>query len=342
MALPRSVLDTLMQSRAPATRRLYALKWSVFAAWCKEKEFDPVNCSVSAILSFLQHRMDTGSMPSTLKVYVAAIAAFHAEIGGRSVGKHELITKFLQGARRLRHSRPPTVPSWDLALVLKALTLPPFEPILTVGLKELSLKTVLLLALASAKRIGDLHALSVNAECLQFGPGDCNVTLKPKAGYVPKSLSTPFRAQVISIPAFSSDDAATTNAIVQSELCPVRALKAYIDRSAPFWTAEQLFVCFGGSTKGHPVSKQRLSHWVVDAISQAYSSQGVRCPLDIRAHSTRAIASSWAWYKGASIQVLCLAAGWSSQNTFARFYNLDVSSLASRVLSVNTPSTSSA
>ncbi len=95
-------------------------------------------------------------------------------------------------------------------------------------------------------------------------------------------------------------------------------------------------MCYGGSTKGRAVSKQRLSHWIVDAITEAYASQGLECPLHIRGHSTRAIASSWAWSRGMSIPDICLAAGWSSQNTFARFYKLDVQSLASQVLSVST------
>ncbi len=38
---------------------------------------------------------------------------------------------------------------------------------------------------------------------------------------------------------------------------------------------------------------------------------------------------------GMCIQNICLAAGWSLQNTFARFYKLDVQSLASQVLSVS-------
>ncbi len=73
----------------------------------------------------------------------------------------------------------------------------------------------------------------------------------------------------------------------------------------------------------------------MDAITAAYTSKGLECPLHIRGHSTRAIASSWAGSRGMSIQDICLAAGWSSQNTFARFYKLDVQSLASQVLSVS-------
>ncbi len=32
--LPESVQNRIIQARAPSTRHLYALKWSVFAAWC--------------------------------------------------------------------------------------------------------------------------------------------------------------------------------------------------------------------------------------------------------------------------------------------------------------------
>ncbi len=97
---------------------------------------------------------------------------------------------FLKGAKRLHRPRPPLVPPWDLEVVLRALSHPPFEPLTSVGLKELSLKITLLRALASAKRIGDLHAFSVNNDCMRFGPGDCSVTPWPRLGYVPKSLST--------------------------------------------------------------------------------------------------------------------------------------------------------
>lgn len=97
-------------------------------------------------------------------------------------------------------------------------------------------------------------------------------------------LSTPFRAQVISLSALPpSEDDRDLNL-----LCPVRALRVYVERSAPFRQSEQLFVCFGGRTKGSPVTKQRLSRWIVDAISLAYASMGLQCLIGVRAHSTRA------------------------------------------------------
>ncbi len=49
---------------------------------------DPEVCDLSLILSFLQELLEKGRSPSTLKVYVAAVAASHAPIDGQSVGKN--------------------------------------------------------------------------------------------------------------------------------------------------------------------------------------------------------------------------------------------------------------
>ncbi len=103
-------------------------------------------------------------------MYVAAIAAHHDAVDGKSVGKHDLVVRFLRGARRLNPPRPHLVPSWDLPSVLTALKEEPFEPLQSVELKFLSLKTVLLTELASVKRVGDLQAFSVDDSCLEFGP----------------------------------------------------------------------------------------------------------------------------------------------------------------------------
>ncbi len=51
----------------------------------------------------------------------------------------------LTGARRLHPPRPPSVPPWDLEVVLKALSHPSFEPLTSVDLKELSIKIALCL-----------------------------------------------------------------------------------------------------------------------------------------------------------------------------------------------------
>ena len=74
------------------------------------------------------------------------------------------------------------------------------------------------------------------------------------------------------------------------------------------------------------MSKQRMSKWVVEAISLAYESAGQPSPLAVRAHSTRSMAASKTLLSGVSLQDVCDAAGWSSPHTFAKFYHLDFGS----------------
>ncbi len=329
--LPQEVALTITSARAPSTRRAYTLKWNLFVEWCSSHQEDPRRCSIRAVLSFLQQGLERRLSPSTLKVYVAAISAYHDPVEGKSVGKHDLVVRFLRGARRLNPPRPPSLPSWDLALVLRALITAPFEPLQSVELKFLSMKTLLLTALASIKRVGDLQAFSVDDSCLQFGPVDSSATLRPRPGYVPEVPTTPFRDQVVNLQALPPEEADPALAL----LCPVRALRQYTDRTQSFRTSEQLFVCYGGQQKGKAVSKQRMAHWIVDAITLAYEAQGVPCPLRLRAHSTRGVASSWALARGASLADICRAAGWATPNTFARFYSLRVEPVSSCVLTSN-------
>ncbi len=272
-------------------RRLYALKWSVFPAWCTTRGKESTSCDISVILSFLQELLDKDHSPSMLKIYVAAIAAFHAPIARQSVGRNNLVVNFLRGTRRLNLPRAPTVPMWDLPTVLRALKGFPFEPLQSANLKSLSIKNALLLALASVKRLGDWQGLSVSAACLEFGPNDSKVILKPRHGYIPKALYTPFRVQVITL-------SALLPSAVDQELnlfCPVRELIIYIKRFAQFRRSLQLFVYFSGRTKGFPVTKQRITLWLVDTISLSYSSLGLQSPIGVRAHSTRGVVSSWPW-----------------------------------------------
>ncbi len=79
-----------------------------------------------------------------------------------------------------------------------------------------------------------------------------------------------------------------------------------------------------GRNRGAAATKHTVSHWVRDAIALAYEAHGQASPLGVRAYSTRGVASSMALARGAPLQQVCDAAGWSSPHTFVRFYSLDV------------------
>ncbi|KAL0152253.1 hypothetical protein M9458_051976 [Cirrhinus mrigala] len=179
--------------------------------------------------------------------------------------------------------------------------------------------------------LSGLQALSVNSSCLELGPADSHAVLRPRPGYVPKVPTTPFGDQVVTLQAISSQEDDPNLTL----LCPVHALRIYMERTQPFRCSEQLFVCYGGQQKGKAVSKQRISHWLVDAICTAYQARGLPCPLGVRAHSTRGVAASAALVNGASLTDICKAAGWATPNTFARFYNLRMEPVLAGVLNAS-------
>ncbi len=112
-SLPVEVQETIASARAPAKRKLYSSKWGVFESWCLARAIDPVNCPVGPVLEFLQEKLTTGAAATTLRVYVAAIAA-RRELDEVPLGRHRMVSAFMRGVRRLRPVRPMAVPSWDL------------------------------------------------------------------------------------------------------------------------------------------------------------------------------------------------------------------------------------
>ncbi len=187
------------------------------------------------------------------------------------------------------------------------------------------MKTLLLTALASIKRVGDLQAFWSTSWT------DSSATLRPRPGYVPQVHTTPFRDQVVNLQVLPLEEADPALAL----LCPVRALRRYVDITQSFSPSEQLFVCYGEQQKGKAVSKQMGPLNSVDAIILAYEAQGAPCPLRLHAHSTRGVASSWELARGASLVDICRPAGWATPNKFARFYSLCVEPVSSCVLTSN-------
>ncbi len=293
--------------------RRQGTKWSLFATWCSSCREDPRRCTFGVVLSFLQERLERRLSPSTLKVYVATIAAHHDAVDGRSLGKHDLIVRFLKGARRMNPSRPPLVPSWDLSIVLAGLQRGPFEPLDSVELKFLSLKTALLTALTSIKRVGDLQAFSVSEECLVFGPVYSHVVL-PK---VPTTL-----------PRSGGEPASTALGGGRSSLSVAVSHKSIAHIRDPHPERQKLRAAL--CLPRRAAEREGCLQTEVGPLDSGGRSLGV--PVARRAVPPGGVASFHALAHGASLADICRAAGWATPNTFARFYNLRVEPVSSRVL----------
>ena len=75
-------------------------------------------------------------------------------------------------------------PAWDLSMVLTYFVSPAFVPLSQASFRALTLKTLFLLALATAKRVGELQALS---SIVTFVAGDACLSYIPQ--FVAKSES---------------------------------------------------------------------------------------------------------------------------------------------------------
>ena len=155
-------------------------------------------------------------------------------------------------------------PSWNLDVVLKALSLAPYEPLRTASYRDLLKKTLFLVSLATAKRVGELQALS--RRLVRQG-SDILVSYLPEFLAKTESLSNPlpreFRIKSLTAVVGREDE--------ERLLCPGRALNILAE-----WTADvsprsrSLFVS-PANTSG-PLSKNALSFRLRETIRQAHQS----------------------------------------------------------------------
>ena len=151
------VLSGCLRSSAS---RLYQSRWQIFRGWCRGRGVAPVNVTVPVVVDFLIHLShDKGLSVSVVKGCSSALNSIVA-LKGRDLASSREITMLLRSFSRSVDPVELCPPAWDVALVLQSLTEAPYEPLRTCDERFLAQKTLFLLALASAKRIGELHALS--------------------------------------------------------------------------------------------------------------------------------------------------------------------------------------
>ena len=109
-------------------------------------------------------------------------------------------------------------------------------------------------------------------------------------------------------------------------LCPVRALRYYLDRLSYLRQNKELaFVSF---KKGFDkdISPATISSWIKQTVILCYelSDQEALTLHQVKAHDVRAFAASKAFQSGVSLEQILSACHWKSHNTFTQFYLKDV------------------
>ena len=280
---------------------------------------------LKAIADFLLHLFqDKKLQPGTIDGYRSAIAD---KLGNSTinVSKDENLTRLLDSFHRDRPKGRRGIPSWNLSLVLHQLTKAPFEPLKEPSLKHLTFKTVFLLALGSGKRRSEIHAwLHKN---IRHQSDWSKVSLYPSPSFLSKNQLAkegPDSVAPVVIPALAPSLDRSLKG--DRSLCPVRAPRYYLDRTADLRQNKELvFVSF---KKGFDkdISPATISSWIKQTVVLCYqlSDQEARTLHQVKAHDVRAFAASKAFQSGISLDQILSACHWKSHNTFTQFYLKDV------------------
>ena len=307
-----------------STRSVYEAKWTIFKKWCVTYQVDFRSPPIKSVADFLMYLFEDKKLqPSTIDGYRSAIAD---KLGDTTVNisKDDNLTRLLESFHRDRPKGRRGIPSWYLSLVLHQLTKAPFEPLKEASLKHLTFKTVFLLALGSGKR-SEIHAWQ--HKNIRHQSDWSKVSLFPSPSFLSKNQLAkegPGSVAPVVIPAL----APTLDRSLKSDrsLCPVRALRYYLDRTSDIRQDKQLvFVSF---KKGFDkdISPATISSWIKQTVILCYelSDHQAHTLHQVKAHDVRAFAASKAFQSGVSLEQILSACHWKSHNTFTQFYLKDV------------------
>ena len=306
LGLSRRVANQLSLCRGQSSRCLYQHRWECYRSWRGSRGHSISSPTINKIADFLLFlRVEKLISVSAIKGYCSTLVSIF------KFRLPELLDSFV--LRDLIHSfeiesprRPVGPPSWDLVKVL-TISGSTFEALASKPLRMATMKVSVLLALAMAKRVGKLQALSCRVA--SHGP---DLSLAYLSEFVAKTESErnplPRSFLVKSLEEF-------VGGFPQERLlCPVRAVRIYMPLTSTLSSHPRLLLV----SPRHPsraLSKNALSFFPPPGDPRCWAKDDGS--LLSRAYSVRAVAASAAFLRNWSISKVLEAATWRSNPVFA-------------------------
>lgn len=294
--LSQEATDTILSSWRTGTKKQYQTYLDKWTKYCDSRGLNPISTTVTQGINFLAELMSHNIGYSGINTARSALSSVLTVHDCSTFGTHPLVKRFMKGVFENRPSLPRYTCPWYVSTVLKFLSsLPNLEEI---TLKDLSRKVVMLMALLTGQRAQTLHALDISSMEMTENKITFYIT------EVLKHIKPGRHQQPIEFVAFEQDPT----------LCIVSHIKGYLRRTSSHRN-DQSRLLLSYVNPFNPISKDTLSRWVKETLSQA----GIDTKT-FSAHSTRAASTSTAEAKGVPIQCITDSAGWSNCHTFAKFY----------------------
>ena len=284
--------DLIMLSWRPNTVKAYNPYIKQWEDYVKEGNIsDP---SETDVINFLADLEKKGLSYSTINTARSALSAYFIKHRVYALGSQARVCRLLKGVFEKKPALPRYVDTWDVDTVLSCLT--EWPSLEDIQLKDLTLRTVMLLALLSGQRGQSLHSLLV--EDVKFKEDACTIVYSS----VLKQTKAGSHVSPLHLPCFEN-----------TKLCIVCHLKEYITRTEPLRKDRKLFISY--VKPHHAIARDTLSRWIKTVLEAAGIDSSI-----FAAHSTRAASTSAALNRDASLKSILDAAGWSSSCVFKKFY----------------------
>ena len=128
--------------------------------FCWKQQIDCVSPTISQALDFLVELYESGIGYSGINTARSSLSCLVKPVNGISLDSHPTVTRFLKGVFQLRSTATRYTQRWDVGKVLSYLqTIPNSED---VPLKDLTLKTAMLVSLVSAQIGQTIYYLNLN------------------------------------------------------------------------------------------------------------------------------------------------------------------------------------
>jgi hypothetical protein len=277
-----------------STEAQYSSCWRKWTVWATVHGISSTSPALSDVLNFLAELYDQGLQYRTINTVRSTLSSTLPKYDGYLVGQHPLITRLMKGIFNSRPVVPKLFPAWSVKTVLS--TLAAWSPANSLSLKLLSLKTIMLVALATAKRASSIKLLTTKSGYIEISEG--KIVLQPLGLEKHSRLDQSF--PLITLRTYNEDP----------RLCPVYYLKAYLKRTESLRSSESVFVTIPRPHGAAAVAT--LLRWLKSVISQS----GQHGP----GGSVRSVTTSTAIGVGVTIEKVLEAGDWSRASTFRNFY----------------------
>ena len=242
--------------------------------------------------------INSGSLNS-----IRSAISFFTQNSSLDLGNNPVVARCFKSFYRMRPQFPRYMVTWDVGIVLRFLAA--WHPPETLSLKQLTLKTVSLIALTASDRAQTIHSIDINH--MHFGP-------KGLECHIPTILKHSRRGRPARTILCVSWDA--------PELDVCEYVNRYLTKTFKFRLKavrlgkdkpKQLFL---SHRTGKPVERATISRWIREVLALS--------GIDIttfKAGSTRSASASAAARCGASPEQIIKLGDWTNLGTYQKYYN---------------------